>query len=316
MMNIDVLVIGRSCLDIISVVEQFPREDAKIPLLSRMVEGGGQGGTASCCIARLGGKVTYYGYLGADNEGLFCLERLKEFHVDIEYVEVIEDGKTPIAYLFITRGSGKRTIIYEKSSLPPLRVDRLVQILINPVKVVLLDPEVTYLAEDIRALAGDDIRIVYDCERWHEDITAMMEAADYFIPSADFLQAEELNLANLSFEQQMFRLAEMVTGSLVVTRGEKGAYYIGGEQLINVPAPAVEVKDTTGAGDNFHAAFSLAVSRGYDLSTAVKFSVAVASLSCREYGGRQGVPDITEAQELADKLEERVIATKREIFSD
>jgi sulfofructose kinase len=316
MIDIDVLVIGRSCLDIISVVEQFPREDAKIPLSYRMVEGGGQGGTASCCIARLGGKVAYYGYLGADNEGLFCLERLKDFHVDIENVEIVEDGKTPIAYLFITRGSGKRTIIYEKSSLPPLRSDRLVQILINPVKVVLLDPEATCLAEDIKALAGDDIRIVYDCERWHEDIPAMMAAADYFIPSADFLQAGELNLSDLSFEQQVFRLAEMITGALVVTRGEKGAYYVSHDQLRNVPAPAVEAKDTTGAGDNFHAAFSLAVSMGYDLSAAVKFSVAVASLSCREYGGRQGVPDITEAQELADSLEERVVATKREMFSD
>ncbi len=310
MMDIDVLVIGRSCLDIISVVEKFPREDTKVPLLSRMVEGGGQGGTASCCIARLGGKVVYYGCLGADSEGLFCLERLKEFNVEMEYVDVVEDGKTPVAYLFVTRESGKRTIIYEKNSLPPLRADRLAQILIYPIKVALLDPEVTYLAEDIRALAGDDIKIVYDCERWHEDITAMMAAADYFIPGADFLQEEELNLADLSFEQQMFRLAEMVTGCLVVTRGEKGAYYVDGEQLINVPAPKVEVRDTTGAGDNFHAAFSLAVSRGYDLSAAVKFSVAVASLSCREYGGRAGVPDITEAEELADKLEEQIIATR------
>ncbi|MEN6375844.1 MAG: PfkB family carbohydrate kinase [Smithella sp.] len=310
MMDIDVLVIGRSCLDIISVVEQFPREDTKVPLLYRMVEGGGQGGTASCCIARLGGKVMYYGCLGADSEGLFCLERLKEFNVEMEYVDVVEDGKTPVAYLFVTRGSGKRTIIYEKNTLPPLRVDRLVQILVNPVKVVLLGPETTYLAEDVRALAGDDIRIVYDCERWHEDITTMMAAADYFIPSADFLQMEELNLADLSFEQQMFRLAGMVSGALVVTQGEKGAYYISEEQLINVPAPAVEVKDTTGAGDNFHAAFCLAISRGDDLPAAVKFSVAVASLSCREYGGRQGIPEITEAQELAAKLKEQIIATK------
>lgn len=316
MMDIDVLVIGRSCMDIISVVEQFPAENAKVPLSCRMVEGGGQGGTASCCIARLGGKVAYYGYLGADSEGLFCLDRLKDFQVDIRFVEVIEDGKTPLAYLFITRGSGKRTIIYEKSSLPPLEADSLFQILINPVKVVLLDPEVTYLANEIKSLAGDDIRIVYDCERWHGDITAMMATADYFVPSADFLQEAELNLADISFEQQIFRLAGMVAGTLVVTRGEKGAYYVSGDQLLNVQAPAVEVKDTTGAGDNFHAAFSLAVSRGYNLSSAVKFSVAVASLSCREYGGRQGVPDITEAQELADKLEERVIATKKEAFSE
>jgi sugar/nucleoside kinase (ribokinase family) len=89
-----------------------------------------------------------------------------------------------------------------------------------------------------------------------------------------------------------------------------GAYFIENNHLINIPAPKVEVKDTTGAGDNFHAAFSLAISREYSLSEAVKLSVAVASLSCREYGGRQGVPDITEAQDLAEKLEAQVIAKK------
>ncbi|MEN6620534.1 MAG: carbohydrate kinase family protein, partial [Smithella sp.] len=269
MLDIDVLVIGRSCLDVISVVEEFPSEDTKVPILYRMEEGGGQGGTSSCCIARLGGNVVYYGCLGADNEGLFCLERLKDFNVQMDFVEVVEDGKTPAAFLFITRSSGKRTIIYEQSTLPKLSPDRLVQILVNPVKVVQLDPETTYLAEDIRALAGDDIKIVYDCERWHEDIRAMMAAADYFIPSADFLQAQELNLSNLSFEQQMFSLADMINGTLVVTRGEKGAYFIENDRLINIPAPKVEVKDTTGAGDNFHAAFSLAISREYSLSEAV-----------------------------------------------
>jgi sugar/nucleoside kinase (ribokinase family) len=45
--------------------------------------------------------------------------------------------------------------------------------------------------------------------------------------------------------------------------------------------------------------------KGFDLHRAVKLSVAVASLSCREFGGRNGVPDMPEAMEVADKLEER-----------
>jgi sulfofructose kinase len=310
MTDIDVLVIGRSCLDIIAVVEQFPGEDTKVPLLYRMMEGGGQGGTAACCIARLGGNVAYYGHLGADDEGSFCLKRLEDFQVDTRFVDVVQNGKTPVAYIIITRGSGNRTIIYEQNTLPKLRRDRLARILTNPISVILLDPEVTYLAKVVKVLAREGIRIVYDCERWNMDIPDMMVAADYFIPGVEFLQAGELNLTGLPFDQQIFRLAEMITGNLVVTRGAEGAYYVYKDQLLNVPAPTVEVKDTTGAGDNFHAAFSMAISKGYDLSTAVKFSVAVASLSCREYGGRRGLPDLTEAHELAGKLEKRVVTTK------
>ena len=65
--------------------------------------------------------------------------------------------------------------------------------------------------------------------------------------------------------------------------------------------------DTVGAGDNFHAAFAMALAKGYDLHQMVKFSVAVASLSCREYGGRNGVPDWTQALAVAETLETRGI---------
>jgi sulfofructose kinase len=276
-----------------------------------MMEGGGQGGTASCCIARLGGKAAYYGHLGDDNEGRFCLKRLHDFQVDTRFVEVVQHGKTPVAYIFITHGSGDRTIIYEQSSLPKLRPDRLAHILANPVKAVLLDPEVTYLAKEVKSLAGDGVRIVYDCERWHKDMPDMMAAADYFIPNFEFLQTRELNLAGLSFDQRMIGLADMINGCLVVTHGAEGAYYLYQDQLHHVPAPTVNVKDTTGAGDNFHAAFSMSVSLGYDLPASVKFSVAVASLSCREYGGRLGIPGLTEAHALASTLEERVVAIKQ-----
>jgi sulfofructose kinase len=306
----DVLVIGRSCVDHIAVVERFPYEDSKEPLLFSLKEGGGQGGTASCCAARLGAKVLYGGYLGDDENGRFCLGRLKDFLVDTQFVDVIKDGKTPLAYIFITRANGNRTIIYEKTSLPKLSLDRLKQILICSPKVILLDPEVTYVAKDIRKLAGDDVRIVYDCERWQSGIRDMMSTADYFIPSIDFLQAGELNVSNVPFEKRMFLLDQMTRGVLVVTAGADGAYYVCEDRLLHVPAPSIPVKDTTGAGDNFHAAFSVAVSEGYDLSTAVRLSVAVASLSCREYGGREGIPTLAEALELAGTLDEEIMARR------
>ncbi|MBW2634600.1 MAG: carbohydrate kinase family protein, partial [Deltaproteobacteria bacterium] len=57
----DVLVIGRNCVDYIAVLEQLPAEDEKAPLEFRIVEGGGQGGTSACCIARLDSRVALIG---------------------------------------------------------------------------------------------------------------------------------------------------------------------------------------------------------------------------------------------------------------
>ena len=305
----DVLVIGRSCQDIIAVVNQFPRENQKLPLEFRLTEGGGQGGTASCCISRLGGRAAYVGRLGDDDEGRFCLKRLKDFGVATDFVDIVEGGKTPVAYVFITADSGARSIIYERNILPKLKINSVIKSLIRQTGVALLDPEVTYLGGRLKKLAGNDFKVIYDCERWREGIEDIMNTADYFIPSSEFLEAEELGFQDFAFNEKIIKLNERVAGSLVMTHGEKGAYYISDKALYHVSVPHVQAVDTVGAGDNFHAAFALALTRGFDLHQTVKFSVAVASLSCREYGGRQGIPTWEQALEVADTLREKIVTS-------
>jgi sulfofructose kinase len=295
MSKYDVLVIGRSCLDKIAVVNQFPQENQKRPLEFRLTEGGGQGGTASCCIARLGGRVVYVGKLGDDDEGHFCLKRLQDFGVATDFVEIVQGGRTPVAYVFITVGSGARSIIYERNELPKLKINAQLKKLVQQADAILLDPEVTYLGGPLKSVAGSKIKVIYDSERWRPGIEDIMETADYFIPSSEFLAAAELDLNGLALEQRIMQLSRLVAGELIVTHGDKGAYYIVGDTLYHVAVPQVNAIDTVGAGDNFHAAFALALTRDLDLRQAVKFAVAVASLSCREYGGREGIPGWAEA---------------------
>ena len=307
MENIDVLVIGRSCLDYIAVINQFPIENQKVPLELRLTEGGGQGGTASCCISRLGGNVAYAGKLGDDDEGRFCLKRLEEFGVATNFIEIVSGGKTPVAYILVSADSGHRTIIYERNSLPKIAIDDQLKYLTARSEIVLLDPEVTYLGRPLKDAAEGCIKIVYDCERWREGLEDVMDSADYFIPSSEFLDSDRLNFGHIPFNRKIFKLNEMVSGQLIVTGGEKGAYYPIGDKLYQVAAPAVKAVDTTGAGDNFHAAFALALKKGLDLHQAVKLSVAVASLSCRQFGGRSGVPGMEEAVRVAKKIMARVL---------
>jgi sugar/nucleoside kinase (ribokinase family) len=311
MSKYDVLVIGRSCLDVIAVVNQFPRENQKLPLEFRLTEGGGQGGTASCCISKLGGKAAYVGKLADDEEGRFCLKRFKDFDVSTEFVEVVRGGKTPVAYVFITANSGARSIIYERNLLPKLTIDPSLEDLVRQTGVALLDPEVTYLGGQLKMLAGDKVKAIYDCERWREGIEDIMRTADYFIPSSEFLDDDRLNFNDSTFNDKIIKLNEMVTGSLIVTHGDKGAYYISDNMLYHVPVPDVKAVDTVGAGDNFHAAFALALARGFELHQIVKISVAVASLSCREYGGRNGLPTWELTLEVAETLREEIVTSIR-----
>ena len=68
------------------------------------------------------------------------------------------------------------------------------------------------------------------------------------------------------------------TGAVVVAKlGAEGALVHDGSSLLRLPAPLVEVVDTTGAGDSFNAAFVAALIRGQEVPAAAEGAVAAAS---------------------------------------
>ena len=305
--DLDVLVIGRNCIDYLAVVERFPEEDEKAPLITKHIEGGGQAGTSACCVARLGGNVALVGNIGNDDEGAFCVRRLKDFNVNTDHIRRLNNYRTPVAYLFVTGSTGKRTIIYEPNLLPPVAMeDELVQLMAGA-KTLSLDPQTTYLAKTLKERGLGAAKIIYDCERWLDHIEDMMDAADYFIPSSVFFKSKPEIFDAADLYGNILILSEMVKGQAIVTHGADGAYYPYQGSVYRVQAPDVAVVDTTGAGDNFHGAFALAISRGFDLHEAVKLAVSAASLSCRGYGGRKALPDWQEAYALARQLPHRTI---------
>lgn len=304
----EVLVVGRNCVDHVAVIESFPVEDTKRPLTLRFMEGGGQAGNAACCIARLGGRIDLVSHLGADQEGRFCLSRLNHFGVHTRYVQVLEGGQTPVAYIFISQNSGKRTIAYEPSRLPPVALSPLVEQLMYQASAISLAPDVTYLAEQLAQMQGLRAKIIYDCERRQDGLETMQAVADYFIPSSEFFFGPDWSGNQGPLLDRILAYKHQIRGQLIVTCGSEGAYYPSAGRLYQVPAPTVQVVDTLGAGDNFHAAFALAAARGHELSEAVKFAVAVASLSCAAHGARNGLPDMTHALAVAGKLKARVVA--------
>ncbi len=84
----------------------------------------------------------------------------------------------------------------------------------------------------------------------------------------------------------------------VVTQGADGARIIAGGQRFELPGYKVDIKDLTGAGDVFAAAFFLkAADRTVSAETAGRFANAVAALSLREVGAF-GVPSMKQVDEL------------------
>ena len=70
-----------------------------------------------------------------------------------------------------------------------------------------------------------------------------------------------------------------------------------------MPATAVEVVDTLGAGDVWHGAFTLALAEGRPEVDAVRFANVAAALKCTGFGGRAATPNRVDVEAMLTELD-------------
>ncbi len=78
--------------------------------------------------------------------------------------------------------------------------------------------------------------------------------------------------------------------TVIVTLGADGALCSVRGKTMHIAAPAVDVVDTTGAGDAFVGALAAALDGGADLAAALRQAVAAGSLACTRHGAQPALP--------------------------
>ena len=105
-------------------------------------------------------------------------------------------------------------------------------------------------------------------------------------------------MPNVSPEIALDQLASYGIKTCAVTMGEEGVIVQQDGQKFHWPSFSVEVVDTTGAGDAFHAGFIYGLLQEWSLERIVQFASAVAALNCMHLGGRTGLPDLPTVEQF------------------
>ncbi|WP_176735439.1 carbohydrate kinase family protein, partial [Actinacidiphila rubida] len=126
-------------------------------------------------------------------------------------------------------------------------------------------------------------------------LAALLPVTDILLPNAQEARAlsgiDDLDAAAAHLAKQ---------GPLVVVKdGAEGALAHDGRQALRVPSPAVEPRDTVGAGDSFDAGMVAALLAGLPLPEAVALAAACGALSTRALGGTSAQPTWDEARAAA-----------------
>ncbi len=292
--RIDVLCVGLATFDIILEVDHHPGEDEKSFASTLLSCGGGPASNAAVAVARLGGKGAFMGYLGKDVQGEQHLQELLEENVHTEGI-VRGESPTPLSVILV-KPQGHRTVVSYKGASPslPWRPERMPATLPG---CVLFDGHQPGLSVPLARLCVEKgVPTVLDGGSVHEGTLSLLPLVDHAVVSTSFARRFS---GEHDLEKAMARLKDQAP-CVVITMGEKGLLWQKGGSSGHVKAFSIDAVDTTGAGDTFHGAYALCVSRGEDLAATLKKSSAAAALCCRKVGARRGIP---RKRELNDFLQ-------------
>jgi ribokinase len=90
-------------------------------------------------------------------------------------------------------------------------------------------------------------------------------------------------------------------GVVVITLGSRGAVAVGADVDLALQGRAVDVVDTTGAGDGFVGVLAGALARSVELEPALAYATAAASLVVQRRGAASSMPSRAEIDGVADR---------------
>lgn len=287
------MTVGVAVIDIVMSVDELPRHPEKYRARDGAIIGGGCAANAAAAVARLGGEALLAARIGRDPIGEMIVAGLKAESVDCSLVRRIEDGRSSFSSIYVD-ADGERQIVNFRDMALSFDASWLEPAVPDALDAILADTRWPQGAAVAMAAARErGIPGILDAEAPVREAEEALRQASHIAFSAqglrDFAGIEDLDAALGSAREE--------TGAWVCyTDGAKGVSFFEAGAPAHVPAFAVDVVDTLGAGDVWHGAFALALGEGQAEREAIRFANAVAALKCTRFGGRAGTPGRAEAE--------------------
>ena len=249
--------------------------------------GGGPAANGAVTVASLGGTANFVSVLGRDPIADEIIEGLESRGVSTGLVRRNGDSDSPLSVV-ITSSDGERTIVN--------RTDGLLWEGVAPVSAAEVEGSAAVLVDlrwidgatsAIRHATDAGIPTIVDYDLTDVDAPALiLELSTHAIFSEPALS----RLTGITDPIEAIETLQTGSGFACVTLGTAGVVWREDGETHHLDAFDVGAISTLGAGDAFHGAFALGVARGRETRDNMRWSAATAALTCKNGGGRDGIP--------------------------
>jgi len=277
--NISIAIIGSINLDIVAHVKNFPQPGETITNAVVKRFPGGKGANQALAAHRLGASVFMVGRVGDDPVADEALHTLRLEGVDLSYCKPLDNVSTGLAMIAVNE-SGENQIIVAPGANAAFDAEHL--------EVPNTDASIAQLEVPMET--------ILKAARNRENFFCLNAAPAKPVPHellehVDLLVVNEIEALALGEELESYH------GLLASTYGAQGAVLSrNGQEIAKARPPKVEVVDTTGAGDAFTAALTVALVSGMQPQAALERACVVGALTTTKMGA-QSSPNQVEVQQ-------------------
>jgi ribokinase/sulfofructose kinase len=293
----DVIAFGGIDIDWLFQMKKLPSYDEKVSAELVGLFPGGPVGNFACIGSHLGSRVAAYCTVGDDDGGRTLIEDFQKNQVDTSFVTIKKGYTTPFVIVEVD-DCGEKAVIVPR--LPEMIDTTNLKAALSKTKYIYLFPNDTRLFVEIASLAkGYGVKVMVDIEA-----TADLKGKELFevlsyTDIASFNEAGFEYSTGKEFRVESAReLLDHGPETVLVTRGNRGVVGIQKQECVDQPAFNVPVKDTTGAGDTFNAAFLFSTLKGKSLRESLMFSSAAAALVISSVGTRTTMPTAADVEKF------------------
>ncbi len=297
--------VGHASVDHHFEIEAFDPRPTKTPASSYRMIVGGMAANAAVAAAKLGAQVRLLGRVGDDIAGNFLRQEIAALGVQ-QQLEIVQNCNTSVSSVIVDAQGERQIFNHRGNALAHAHALDVRQL--EGAQALLVDPR-----------WGDGAAAALLWARAQRTISVLdadiapRHVLQRLVPLAQWVVFSERGLECYAPEASHKEAlsAARVAGAQVamVTLGARGVRWMQGDFMEQMKGFEVQAVDTTGAGDVFHSALTLALAGwGMDATaghepvlSAIRFACAAAAIKCTRRHGVLGAPSLQEVLAFIQK---------------
>lgn len=290
MTHLDVVVVGSVNADFVLTVDHRPAPGETIAASTCATLPGGKGANQAVAAARRGARVGLVAKVGSDALGDQRLGELRGEGIDLTHTTTA-DAPTGLAFVSVS-SDGENAIVLSpgaNAALGALDVEAARDALMSASVVVCQLEVPTESVTRAISIASGTATVVLNAAPFRELDPDLLGLVDVLVVNR--VEAEGLAGTYRGDAAGLARhLRSLGPRAVVITLGKEGAVLCDDDGVDRLPAPKVDVVDTTGAGDACVGALAASLAGGADLRDAVMSGVIAGSNTVAHLGASPEIP--------------------------